>query len=83
MEYAKNLSNLYTEKKREGEKSMLAQAIRNNLKEFELIDKIELDESDIIENPNEVVVQFPIISDIQLEEKLPFFKSIMAKCASL
>lgn len=83
MEYAKNLSNLYTEIKREGEKSMLAQAVRNNFKEFELIDKIELEESDIIENPNEVVVQFPIVSDIQLEEKLPFFKSIMVKFASL
>ena len=33
----------------------------------------------IVENPNEVVVNFPIVSDIQLEEKLPFFKSIWGK----
>ncbi len=33
----------------------------------------------IVENPNEVVVNFPIVSDIQLEEKLPFFKSILGK----
>lgn len=33
----------------------------------------------IVENPNEVVVNSPIVSDIQLEEKLPFFKSILGK----
>ena len=33
----------------------------------------------IVENPNEVVVQFPIKSDINLDEKLPFFKSITMK----
>ncbi len=36
----------------------------------------------IVENPNEVIVNFPIISDIKLEEKLPFFKSILYKCAN-
>ena len=33
----------------------------------------------IVENPNEVVVNFPLVSDIQLKEKLPFFKSILGK----
>ncbi|MCM1339363.1 MAG: hypothetical protein NC191_06805 [Muribaculaceae bacterium] len=63
---------------------MLADAIRNNFKDVEIVvTPIELDYDDIVENPNEVVVQFPIVSDIQLEEKLPFFKSVMAKLASI
>lgn len=33
----------------------------------------------IVENPNEVIVNFPLVSDIQLEEKLPFFKSVLTK----
>ncbi len=37
----------------------------------------------IVENPNEVVVQFPILSDIKLEERLPFFKAVSMKLASL
>lgn len=37
----------------------------------------------IVENPDEVVVQFPIISDIQLEENLPFFRSLSLKLANL
>lgn len=37
----------------------------------------------IVENPNEVVVTFPIISDLQLEERLPFFKSLSLKLANL
>ncbi len=37
----------------------------------------------IVENPDEVVVQFPIISDIKLDEKLPFFKSVSLKLANL
>jgi len=36
----------------------------------------------IVENPKEVVVNFPIISDVKLEEKLPFFKSVMYKLAN-
>lgn len=66
---------------------MLAQAIRNNFDDIKIevaqdVEEYELQESDIVENPREVVVQFPIISEFQLEEKLPFFKSIMAKLAS-
>lgn len=38
---------------------------------------------EIIDNPDELVVQFPIISNINLEEKLPFFKSLSLKLASL
>ena len=53
----------------------------------EIIDYEIVEEDDelyeIVENPDELVVQFPIISDIQLEEKLPFFKSISLKLASL
>ena len=49
-----------------------------------LFDEIpEYEEITVIENPNEVVVEFPIISDIQLDEKLPFFKSLSMKLASL
>ena len=33
----------------------------------------------IVENPKEVIVPFPIVSDINLDEKLPFFKSITFK----
>lgn len=33
----------------------------------------------IVENPKEVIVPFPIVSDINLDEKLPFFKSIAFK----
>lgn len=66
---------------------------------YELVvedDELESDKSDdieiveegdelyeIVDNPDELVVQFPIISDINLEEKLPFFKSLSLKLASL
>lgn len=36
----------------------------------------------IVENPNEVVVTFPLSSSVQLSEKLPFFKSVMCKLAN-
>ena len=62
---------------------MIAQALRNNFKGIDVTEDIDLQESDIVENPDEVIVQFPIVSDIQLTEKLPFFKSIMVKFASL
>lgn len=62
---------------------MIAQALRNNFKGIDVAEDIELQESDIVENPDEVIVQFPIVSDIKLDEKLPFFRSIMVKFASL
>lgn len=37
----------------------------------------------IVENPNEVVVQFPIVSDVKLKEKLPFFRSIVFKLGGI
>nr|QGT49666.1 hypothetical protein Melaina855_0530 [uncultured Candidatus Melainabacteria bacterium] len=37
----------------------------------------------IVENPNEVVVEFPIISNLQLDEKLPFFRSLSLKLANI
>lgn len=45
-------------------------------------DDMEISEY-IVENPDEVVVNFPIVSDIKLDEKLPFFRSISLKLASL
>lgn len=36
----------------------------------------------IVENPREVTVNFPLVSDVQMEEVLPFFKSIMYKLAN-
>ena len=41
------------------------------------------DPYEFVENPKEVVVSFPIVSDIVCEEKLPFFKSLSFKLASL
>ena len=38
---------------------------------------------EIIEDTTQVVVSFPIISDIELEEKLPFFRALSLKLASL
>ena len=50
------------------------------------VEKPDIDDSEvaeyIVENPKEVVVQFPIISDIKLDEHLPFFRSISAKLAA-
>lgn len=66
--------------------------IESNIVEDEVFDNyVELDvENDynpedyvIVEDPNQVVVEFPIVSDIKLEHKLPFFKSISFKLASL
>lgn len=37
----------------------------------------------IVENPREVVVEFPIISDVKMEEKLPFFKSVVFKLGGI
>lgn len=44
----------------------------------------DADDSDyIVENPEEFVVTFPIKSNIELKEKLPFFKSLSLKLANL
>lgn len=66
-------------------------------KDSESVDEVLLPEGDtedleseideiseyIVENPDEVVVQFPIISNIDLEEKLPFFQSLSFKLANI
>lgn len=56
-------------------------------KEISIVDDCDINDEEIaeyiVENPDEVVVEFPIISGIQLEEKLPFFKSLNLKLASL
>lgn len=46
-------------------------------------DCVSDDPYEFVENPKEVVVSFPIVSDIVCEEKLPFFKSLSFKLASL
>lgn len=55
--------------------------------DFDIVEEPDIDDSEvaeyIVENPKEVVVQFPIISDIKLGEHLPFFRSISAKLAAL
>lgn len=38
---------------------------------------------DFVENPDEVIVEFPIVSVVETDEKLPFFKSITYKLANL
>ena len=55
--------------------------------DFDIVEEPDIDDSEvaeyIVENPKEVVVQFPIISDIKLDEHLSFFRSISAKLAAL
>lgn len=36
----------------------------------------------IVEDPNEVIVNFPLVSNTAKGEKLPFFKSVMYKLAN-
>ena len=49
------------------------------------IDIVEEDDAlyEIVEDTTQVLVKFPIASAIKLEEKLPFFKSVSLKLASL
>ena len=51
----------------------------------EAFDIVEEDDElyEIVEDTTQVLVKFPIVSSIKLEEKLPFFKSIRLKLASL
>lgn len=37
----------------------------------------------IVENPNEVIVNFPIAPNVELTEKLPFFRALSFKLANL
>ena len=37
----------------------------------------------IVENPDEVVVNFPLVPNIELTEKLPFFRALSLKLANL
>lgn len=48
-------------------------------------DKMEemLDESFIVDDPSQLIVKFPIVLDVQPDEKLPFFKSITYKLAKI
>lgn len=62
---------------------MLARTMRNNFKDIKFVEPEEFQESDIVENPEEVIVHFPIISDLKADEKLPFFKSIIMKLTQL
>ena len=54
---------------------------------YDEITKAEIEKDDeiseyIVENPDEVIVEFPILSSVEPEEKLPFFKSISYKLAN-
>ncbi len=48
-------------------------------------DKMEemFDESCIVEDTSQLIVKFPIVLDVQPDEKLPFFKSISYKLAKI
>lgn len=75
------------------EEELESEGISNNIEDiendcdFDIVEEPDIDDSEvaeyIVENPKEVVVQFPIISDIKLDEHLPFFRSISAKLAAL
>jgi|GEM_PF-1722634 hypothetical protein len=75
------------------EEELEAEGISGNIEDiendcdFDIVEEPDIDDSEvaeyIVENPKEVVVQFPIISDIKLDEHLPFFRSISAKLAAL
>lgn len=75
------------------EEELESEGISSNIEDiendcdFDIVEEPDIDDSEvaeyIVENPKEVVVQFPIISDIKLDERLPFFRSISAKLAAL
>lgn len=65
---------------------MISKSIRSNMKKIEEHNKsVETVESDnyIVENPKEIMVELPLVTKIELEEKLPFFKSITMKLAAI
>lgn len=75
------------------EEELESEGISSNIEDiendcdFDIVEEPDIDDSEvaeyIVENPKEVVVQFPIISDVKLDEHLPFFHSISAKLAAL
>ena len=75
------------------EEELESEGISSNIEDiesdydFDIVEEPDIDDSEvaeyIVENPKEVVVQFPIISDIKLDEHLPFFRSISAKLAAI
>lgn len=75
------------------EEELESEGISSNIEDiendcdFDIVEEPDIDDSEvaeyIVENPKEVVVQFPIISDIKLDEHLPFFRSISTKLAAL
>ena len=75
------------------EEELESEGISSNIEDiendcdFDIVEEPDIDDSEvaeyIVENPKEVVVQFPIISDIKLGEHLPFCRSISAKLAAL
>lgn len=75
------------------EEELESEGISSNIEDiendcdFDIVEEPDIDDSEvaeyIVENPKEVVVQFPIISDIKWDEHLPFFRSISAKLAAL
>lgn len=75
-----------------GLKSEYTSLIQNNYDNLEqdannilLKNKLEeiFDETCIVDDPTQVIVEFPIISEFQPDEKLPFFKSITYKLQNI
>ena len=68
---------------------MIAKTIRSNMKKAQIQDKsvksVDVSEDDnyIVENPKEIMVELPLVTKIELKEKLPFFKSITMKLAAI
>lgn len=90
---AKRFSDLFQRKSFSDDTETLSEVLaKAHLTEYikkESPEKIEIceeplsDEDYIIENPDELVVPFPIVSNVKLEEKLPFFKSISFKLSNI
>ena len=68
---------------------MIAKTIRSNMKKAQIQDKsvksvdVSEDDNNIVANPKEIMVELPLVTKIELKEKLPFFKSITMKLAAI
>ena len=74
--------NLKNYVKKEDKVEDLIEEVKDEVISDNLVSDSEIEDY-IVENPNEVIVQFPIPSNIELKEKLPFFKSLSLKLANL
>lgn len=60
----------------------IVEDVSNVSEELESSDDAEIEEY-IVENPNEVIVNFPLTPNIELKEDLPFFRALSLKLANL